>query len=109
VRVEDAARRPHRRGRWRARWYGVVIVQREQLGIEQREQLWQQLRVEQWEQLGLQQWRLLGMHPGHVAVVQLVWNADVRRELHMGSLFVPTFAGVLARRQAVFGQRRADV
>jgi hypothetical protein len=111
VRGEDAARRPHRRGCWRARWYGVVIVEREQLGIEQREQLRQRLRVEQWEWLGLQQWRLLGsrMHPGHVAVVRLVWNADVQRELHMGSLFVPNGAGVLARRQAVFGQRRADV
>jgi hypothetical protein len=109
VRGEDAARRPHRRGRWRARRYGVVIVEREQLGIEQREQLGQQLRVEQREWLGLQQRRLLGMHPGHVAVVQLVRDAEVQRELHMGSLFVPTFAGVLARRHAVFGQRRADV
>ena len=49
------------------------------------------------------------MHPGHVAVVQLGWDADVQRELHMGSLFVPDGAGVLAQRQAVFGQRRADV
>jgi hypothetical protein len=50
-----------------------------------------------------------GVCSGLVAIVQQQRDADVQRELRLGSLLVPIDAGMRAGGGAVLGQRRRDV